>query len=246
MTQSHIDLITKDFIENENEPAHFRALALMSVAVWHIQGGSHLNFSTAAEHFRQGLDVIASSPKEDENQIVFHRPHITEYMRDDLRDNDLSMKSILGYLDGKIREKLSTIATVPSQTEMDATYAGLHEGARSGGMVCDCCGKALGELQIPSFTRCSRCELVFYCSLACQQEHWENKGHKHACREEGQIEIGDEMQLITNEPNLFLFEFVQVIASVGEDCWQVKYCGSEEVVTVNGADLVRLRPPSTL
>jgi hypothetical protein len=50
-------------------------------------------------------------------------------------------------------------------------------------------------------------------------------------------------------PNLMnqTFAFVKVISSVvGGDRWQVKYYGSEDVVTVNGADLLRLRPPSTL
>jgi hypothetical protein len=70
------------------------------------------------------------------------------------------------------------------------------------------------------------------------------RGHKQACREKGQIEIGDDMQIMN--PMNRLYEFVKVISSVGADHWQIKRYGeSEDVVTVvGGADLVRLRPPS--
>jgi hypothetical protein len=42
-------------------------------------------------------------------------------------------------------------------------------------------------------------------------------------------------------------EYVNVISSLGgEDQWQVMYYTDGRLATVNGADLMRLRPPSTL
>ena len=57
MTQSQIDAMTNDFIDNEDEPAHFRAMAALFASPWYSEPGSHRNISTAAELFRQGLDI---------------------------------------------------------------------------------------------------------------------------------------------------------------------------------------------
>jgi hypothetical protein len=69
--------------------------------------------------------------------------------------------------------------------------------------------------------------MVFYCSPACQREHWKKRGHKQACRVKGQIQIGDDMQI--NDETKPFFVYINVISSLGGDQWQVKLYGSEEL-----------------
>jgi MYND finger len=70
-----------------------------------------------------------------------------------------------------------------------AVHVLLQQRANAGGKMCDCCGKTLRERQLDSLMRCKRCKMVFYCSPACQREHWKHKenGHKSACRARGEI-----------------------------------------------------------
>lgn len=107
--------------------------------------------------------------------------------------------------------------------------------------MCDCCGKTLEELQLPSLKRCSRCTLVFYCSEKCQKEDWTEKGHRTACRKPGQIVVGDEMAFFKDFIN---YTPVEVMARLEGEAnrWRVKFCTSGGVVSVDGDKLVRLRP----
>jgi MYND finger len=257
MTQSHVDSITKDFINNATEPAHIRARAAVAAAEWYSQpSASHFNLNTTAELYRYGLDIIAASPKKYKNRQVLHHPLTQLYLRDgkDFPSSDYTLKSILSFLDEKIRAFLSEACTVitvmPTHVHpaVKAQQEMLDDRVRDGGEVCDCCGKTLAELQMKSFQRCTRCFMVFYCSEECQREHWKKQGHKKACREEDQIEIGDDMHLYLKQPNatFTVGAFVNVISSLGGDRWQVKFYGTNELETVAGADLGRLRPPSTL
>jgi hypothetical protein len=91
--------------------------------------------------------------------------------------------------------------------------------------------------------------MVYDGSTTGQREHWKKKkkpGHKHACREQGQIKIGDDMQM--SIPTMRdTFGLVRVTYCVGDEGqWQVKRYGSNSRDIVNGANLLRLRPPSTL
>jgi MYND finger len=89
--------------------------------------------------------------------------------------------------------------------------------------------------------------MIFYCTPACQRDHWKKKGHKQACRVIGQVEIGDDMQLpVTLPDGTTHLKLVHVMSSLGGGQWQVRGYGLEDVSIVNGADLWRLRPPSTL
>jgi hypothetical protein len=248
MTQSQWDLFKTDFVENENEPAHFRASAAQFVGSWSRRPASHRNRNTTVELLHPGLEIIASSPVEDESRTVFYEPHITLGYRRDLGPNNFSLKSILVDMDEKIRGFICDFTAPLVYTGVPTAEEKLLLDRRDvGGMFCDCCGKTLEELQLPSFQRCARCLMVFYCSPACQKEHWKKKGHKLSCRENGQIEIGDDMHLLKQQPSgRTIFEFVKVIASVAGDRWQVKHYGSGIIVTVNAANLIRLRPASTL
>jgi MYND finger len=201
-TQRDIDTITADFIENDAEPVHFRAVALINVASWYTSPGSHLNMGIAAEHFRECLNVIASSPKKDEKRQVLHHPLIYFPMSEDpqqhFSSNDLTLKRVLGLCGDKARKFLSRgVLPVPATNKSNATPTSrrktqlelLHDRYHAGGLMCDGCGKTLEDLQMTSLKRCSRCLMVFYCSPTCQREHWKKKGHNKTCREKGQSEI---------------------------------------------------------
>ena len=62
-----------------------------------------------------------------------------------------------------------------------------------GGSACDACGKRPTggpEEAPPRLKRCGRCKAAYYCNATCAKAAW-RAGHKRACREPGQIEIGD-------------------------------------------------------
>jgi MYND finger len=247
-----IDEIMEQFVYDENEPAHFRSLAVFWAAQRFSRLTPQLNLSTAAELCRQGLDIIASSSEEDEDRQVLYHPYIYLYLATDdvvLRDADSRLKHILIYLQEKIEHQLSLCtgsspeAGLPKPGHVET----LSERASAGGLMCDCCGKTLVELQLDYLERCERCKQVFYCSKKCQKKHWKRKGHKQACRAPGQIEIGDLMLLVLHNGSEEEHEFVDVISSLGGRRWQVKFCMSNELSTVDGADLLQyFRPPSTL
>lgn len=54
-----------------------------------------------------------------------------------------------------------------------------------GGRCCDCCGRDCDESSV--LRRCSRCELVWYCSKSCQTKDWKQNGHSNVCREKGDM-----------------------------------------------------------
>lgn len=213
---------------------------------------------TTAELLRYGLDIIAASPKEDENRQVLYAPHVDisfQVCEGDVIEGpkDVTLKGVLCFLEGKFRKLLTQVCSAIKPPAMlinmlppilKAQIEMLHNRAHAGGMVCDCCGKTPEELQIHSFMRCSRCAMIFYCSTECQREHWKKKGHKQACRKKGQIEIGDDMQ----RQHPLTKSFIKVVSCVDKTAnrWQVQQYGTNELVTVNGADLFRLRPHSTL
>jgi MYND finger len=79
----------------------------------------------------------------------------------------------------------------------------LQERIKVGGNKCDCCGKTLEELAVHRLDTCSRCKLVYYCSVACGTKAWK-AGHKKHCRKKHEILKGDIMRLfnLTSKPQL--------------------------------------------
>jgi hypothetical protein len=68
-------------------------------------------------------------------------------------------------------------------------------------------------------------------------------GHKRDCREPGQIEVGDDMQLHDSKHDFGLV-FVKVLAPIegATNLWKVKPYGSDEVLLVNSDELVHICP----
>ncbi len=63
-----------------------------------------------------------------------------------------------------------------------------------GGNICDCCGKAPEEANLPVLFKCKTCRLAWYCSASCQAKCWAN-GHRDCCKKFGRFDKGDEVIL---------------------------------------------------
>jgi MYND finger len=249
-TPEFIDEVTEQFVDNKIEPAHFRSLAALWAAKRYVRYTPIMNVSTAVELCRQGLDIIATSSGGDEDRHVLYHPYVYLYGAGDLgRDADFRLKYILVHIREEVENMLSTFArsTPEAGRPQPGHVETLSERAKAGGLMCDCCGKTLVELQVVYLERCERCKMIFYCSKKCQKVHWRHKGHREACRAPGQIVIGDLMLLILPVGSEEDFTFVNVISSLGGNRWQVKDPMSNELLTVEGPNLVHyFRPPSTL
>ena len=86
--------------------------------------------------------------------------------------------------------------------------------------------------------------MTYYCSRKCQVWHWTHV-HKHVCREEGQIEIGDDMQVRENssmpELNGIFVKVLSRAENVGQ--WVVEVDGGDgKTLSFASKDLARLRP----
>jgi MYND finger len=246
-TQDEIDYV-KQVLDNEEEPAHFRSHA----AFWYsgvYNKGAKRNYCISGEVAREGLDIIRNVPEEDKSRIVVSGRHFR------VTGHDVTVKELLDCTAGRLERILAIIEGESSATVENPEGALLMQRSRAAGNSCDCCGKTLEELQADFFERCTRCQMVFYCSEACQREHWKRQGHKKACRAPGQIEVGDDMMLVGDGSDpVYIFK---VIARVEETTnrWQVEpYKNGDECVTldgddfitVDGDDLSRLRPPPTV
>jgi MYND finger len=280
ITQNDHEFV-KHFVDNQNEPAHFRAEAACWIGLREFiepptQGQGSNNMSVVAEYLRQGMDIVAASPKEDEDRIVMSGRFMNGTVMERLFNggssptHPVTLKAMLDLLLSQLQEA-TALAEGRGIVENDQRgmqhqseeHALLQNRANAGGKKSDCCGKTLEELQMESFMRCKRCQMVFYCSEACQRKHWKRVGHHkqscrepgqievgddmQSCREPGQIEVGDDMQLHRDDGNLV---FVHVMAPAANtisastaNLWEVKLYGSGRLLSVSGDKLVRLRPP---
>jgi MYND finger len=216
-----------------------------------MPGTDQYNENTFAERVRETLDIIAESPKEDENRIAMSGRFMPEFVHEHFGGpacHHVTVKQILDFYAEKQQSFLS-MAEGNHLVMDNSEVSRLRERAYAGGKKCDCCGKTLAELQLGSFLLCERCEMVFYCNSECQKEAWKRKGHKQACRKPGQIEAGDDMLLTSVE-----FDdgqkrgvFVKAIACVDAttNVWQVQQYNSDrrivEVMATICTGFVHLR-----
>ncbi|KAL7532274.1 hypothetical protein ACHAWF_004068 [Thalassiosira exigua] len=112
-----------------------------------------------------------------------------------------------------------------------------------GGTQCDCCKRKDLKLE-----KCTRCNMAYYCSKECQRMQWKVNGHKQFCRQEGQFELGDLVQIarLKNKPDLNGI-IVRVAGSdpKKEGRYAVRMEGATEgdpTFSVAGTNVNRLRP----
>jgi hypothetical protein len=76
---------------------------------------------------------------------------------------------MLGRISIRLQGVLSIIEGSEEINLKDPEKALRRQRAYAGGMMCDCCGKTLEELELESSMRCERCEMAFYWSPLCQR-----------------------------------------------------------------------------
>lgn len=233
----------------------------------HIQDS---NVHEAAIYFKLGLEVIKTSPPHDDDRVIIFPPYdqITGTdegvrVKSQLDKTKTMAEFDLCQLEGRVfppdlvakrfrymtqhkdhlyneneKKGVDLLSKPVSRNEFD-----LCDRSLSGGSHCDGCSKSKEELQMDEFLKCSRCEMVFYCSAACQRKSWDG-GHNKACRKRGQIEIGDDMMLVRLENRKDLNKrFVKVVGhGATEGKWLVKLLDMAQPMAVSGDKLVRLRP----
>jgi hypothetical protein len=160
---------------DENEPVLFRAVAAFWVASPLFPATDLFNISSLAERVREALDIVAASPKEDENRIAVSGRFMFEFVREHVGPacHNITVKQILD----AIAEKLRLYLSVTESNSVTAENSELlNERARAGGKKCDCCGKTLEELQLEFFFRCDRCEILFFLQLRMSESGLEVQG----------------------------------------------------------------------
>lgn len=182
-TPQDIKTLKKQFLDNEEEPSHFRVEAAFAVGVLESERGRR---EDAAEVYRQGLDIASSCTAEERGRIgVVSDSGPTKVSQ--LIDTVVkSVESNLSILEGRgrtqplnsttERRQLGDQSAMPGVGVMKMSFDSMLEmdedlverATTVGGNACDCCGKTLEELGQSKFDCCSRCKLVYYCSKACQ------------------------------------------------------------------------------
>jgi MYND finger len=123
-----------------------------------------------------------------------------------------------------------------------------------GGNACDCCHKTFAELGMPKLSRCTRCEMAYYCGTACQRQKWKHGGHKACCRTRGQIEKQDIMRLLNLNYRKDLNGTLAIVMDKVMDAtatasnespsrWKVRVMNAaEEIVSVAEKNIEHIRP----
>lgn len=93
----------------------------------------------------------------------------------ELQENDQHSESA----SGKLFTKRNMTSLVDAQPAFFFLVS-VHSRQVTAMNACSACCTAAADLT-SSLKRCSRCKMVCYCSITCQQSHWSI--HKHACRQ---------------------------------------------------------------
>lgn len=263
-TEKDIQILKSKFLENEEEPALYRADAAFVLAKAQVFQVRELH--EAVDYLRLGLDFINESPPQDDDRVVFFPP----FDQDDIARHKVTVKGQLEYLKLLLEKNLEHFqngggaVTGDGINELSEQVAEKHGFAvqydvlcspasdyerkvlvprvTAGGFHCDCCKKTTQELGMEELLKCGRCMMVFYCSSQCQRMAW-RAGHKHHCRKKGEIQVGDDMVLQGTSRKDLNGCFVKVVGKgtvAGK--WIVKLCNSEHPLSVSGDKLHRIRP----
>jgi hypothetical protein len=264
-TKNDVKLIKKRFVENEKEPAVYRALAAQQIAAFYFL--KERDIIKAKDKLDRALELIAESPREDDNKLLLSPP-ITD------PNGANTVKQNLDKVKSEIKQTLYDLNVDPLTKEESQEVREIHsdfcgsnaiidrftrEGRsalhwytslriqhqQTGGSYCDCCQKAEGELEV-NLLKCLGCHMTFYCSKECQTKQWK-AGHNKACRKRGQIKLGDIMILSDVEGREDLDDrFVRIREPVdqsGGHLWRVEILQLDgELIEAPVESRMRLRP----
>ena len=115
---------------------------------------------------------------------------------------------------------------------------------RVGGAKCDYAQCHAAREEGAVLRKCSRCKIMFYCGPDCQRAAW-RAGHKHACRKEGEVKVGDWVKLdgLQKRPELNDMVVEVVCEANDEGRWVVGIVGNNgNTFSVAKSKLRRVRP----
>jgi tetratricopeptide (TPR) repeat protein len=182
-------------------------------------------------HGLQSVDAILALNK----SMVQDNLQVLENPVGASRDPGLATSDLLRS-DGTFMSRETRFTRAPNDPSLLARLA-------VGGNVCDNCGKTWQELGRPRLDCCTRCKNAFYCSKECQKTAWKG-GHKQACRQPGQTEIGDVMKLqkLESRPELNN-SLVEVLSKdKTEGRWQVRSFVTGASMSIASEKLEHIRP----
>jgi hypothetical protein len=256
---SDLKTLRKDFISNEKEPSIFRVDAALSFGLVKWDAGDK---EATGAYYRLGLEIAAATSESERCRLMQFSKGDSTYTRtvgDVMDELTKTTKENLRKLERpkfsscpdafEIRSDGSKVPSRQAAMPLSSNESLTEQVLTVGGANCDCCGKSRQELGTATLMICTRCKMAYYCSKECQKAQWK-AGHKQACRKEGQIEIGDLMQLhgLVSQPRLnSKIGKIQGPADTSSSSstssrWAVYLPDEDRVIAVSADRLKRLRP----
>jgi len=168
-----------EFVDNPQEAPVYRIEAACKLGRYYDQQDPEL----AADFYREVISMYESPRNEEENNRLIMTPR---------RYTMISSEVMVRWKDQAVAHLKSLAERVEAKSEYDRRH--YFERLLIGGQKCDHCSISLEAAGVSHLKCCDRCGSAYYCSRACQKKQWW-AGHKDACREPDQIEIGDDMRL---------------------------------------------------
>jgi MYND finger len=228
--------------KNEEESSLSRCRAFYHIGYAHLEKGE---CQAAADNFRDAIHIIDTA-KASEKEAYVRRPDNGVY-------TDTKVETELQRRRQQIKERLDKTKHwsapisnwLPDSESIPICYPedrpSLLDRLMVGGDKCDCCGKTLEELRVHKLDTCSRCKMVYYCSVACGMKAWKG-GHKKYCRKKNEIVKGDTMMLVNlvSKPKWN----GQLVDILGHDRrrWKTQLVATDEIVSIAPEKLRHIRP----
>ena len=205
-SQRDLDALA-DIAKDKNEPHLYRSEALWTLGLLNWDKG---NRQCSADNYRDAIHLIDTAKPAERKKTTLASIgclSISMYKVEAiLQDNRKSIEENLKVLENQgnkltkdlnhnVRSDGTSIDPVILTYMVPPDRYELLDRVKVGGDKCDCCGKTLHELGVHKLDTCSRCKLVYYCSVDCGAKAWK-AGHKKYCRKKHEIKKGDTMQLL--------------------------------------------------
>lgn len=230
------------FLQPNNEPPSFQVVTcwmLCNIAM------RNQNFDECERFCHHGLQQ-ASLTSHDERQ----RRTFIQFCRLRIPGLDWKTKTIgdlLNFFVDKLTARLSQLGVHPSiQNDSVPRPLSLSQRLQEPGLVCDGCGMTREAAGMEVFHRCQRCQMQHYCSARCQRRKWKELGHRDACRDATQINVGDVMKLsnLVRQPEWNdKAVIVKQLNSSKPGYYIISIIGNhDKIFSVSGSNLQHIRP----
>lgn len=230
----------KAFVDDEEEPIHFRVEAAFTLAGFYIDDETVISndYELSMDYFRQILGFVEQATKQERNRRL---PKLEKLLPPSLGPSPgYDWTSVGDYLDNRKEQVEKYVEHVEAnrfgartKQAANSLLKDIHgnrgitqhvadiidRSTSCGGSYCDYCKRTRKALGVATLLCCSRCQMVYYCSKECQTKQW-RAGHKQACRKKGEIKVGDYMKIRGGKGDPIV-----VLSAVPDeiDMWEVKF-----------------------